>query len=136
MDTLDLLYTGNLRGDLDLLPRLYTFIERIEQERGIKPLRLDLGEACAPDNWHCQATEGRSMPVALDGMGFHAANVSGMSADSRYKLTGSVNMGLVDAQHAWRYDVPPVRDEGILISATPSPALSLCIVMAPAEATT
>nr|MCU0511858.1 hypothetical protein [Anaerolineae bacterium] len=132
METLHLLYTSHLGGDLARLPRLYTFLEQIEAAHG-PALRLDLGAGCAPDVWHCQATEGRSVPVVLDGMGYHAANVSGMSADSRHKLAAVVNMALVDERHAWRYDVPPVRDEEVLVCAVPVPALRLCIVLTPAE---
>lgn len=135
MTLLHILYTGNLHGEMALLPRLYTFIEQVEHERGIQTLRLDLGHACAPEVWHCKATDGRSVVVALDGMGFHAAHITGMSADSRQKLQDTVNMGLVDAQHAWRYDVPPVRDDGIIVSSVPTPALILCIVVSPAKKT-
>src|SRR5690349_16457301 len=69
MDILPIIYTYQLRGDLAWLPRLYTFIRQlaqdIEQEYGTKPLLLDLGEACVPESWHCAATDGRSMLLAL-----------------------------------------------------------------------
>lgn len=136
MDTLTLFYTNHISGNLALLPRLYTFLQQLKRDHAAKPLLLDLGASCRADVWHCAATSGRSVPVVLDGMGYHAANVQGMlDADGRDKLKNLVSMALVDDAHAWRYHVPPVRDEGILISTQPVPALKLCIVLNPAEKT-
>jgi hypothetical protein len=75
------------------------------------------------------------MPMALDVMGYHAVNVSGMSEASRFKLKGVVTVGLVDEHHAWRYSVAGVTDETILLSSVPSPALRLCILLHPAAET-
>lgn len=136
MNTLTIFYTGNLRGDLALLPHLYTFLQQLKRQQTTPPLLLDLGAACVPEVWHCAATGGRSVPMVLDGMGYHAANVQGMFAeDSRDKLKNLVSMALVDDAHAWRLHLPPVRDDGIVISTQPSPALRLCIVLRPAEKT-
>jgi hypothetical protein len=65
-------------------------------------------------------------------MGYHAANVKGLLADTeREKLKNSISMGLVTERQAWRYFVPPVRDEDILVASVPIPALRLCIVASP-----
>lgn len=132
---LTLFYTHRLQGDLALLPRLYTFLERLRQGQGAS-LLVDLGESCTPSQWHCTATQGRSSIIVLDGMGYHAVNVEGiLDAPSRSKLVGITTVALIHQGGAWRYDVPPVRDEGIVISLTPSPALRLCVVLSPADST-
>ncbi len=100
---LHILYTANLRGKLELLPRLHTFIKQLKAlpivdesdvmlcavQPPIPPrtVLLDLGNACDSAVWHCAATEGRSMLIALDAMGYDAANVRGMlSVESRARL--------------------------------------------------
>jgi hypothetical protein len=119
---LSILYTANIRGDLTLLPRLYTFIKSLQadirhfepenedevmlcavQPRPLQTLLLDLGDSCTPDVWHCAATGGRSTLIALDAMGYHAANVTGiLLPESRSKLADNVmSMGLVDEVHDW-----------------------------------
>jgi hypothetical protein len=100
-------------------------------------LLLDLGASCADDVWHCAVTGGRSTLIVLDGMGYHAANVAGyLEASQHDKLRNSITTGMVDDKHSWRYHVPPVRDETIIISGIETPALALCIVAAPATETT
>ena len=127
-ESLTVLYTYGLRGDLDGLPRLYTFIRQLTafyRNDGVtvcqhdpapplgRLLLLDLGDSCAPESWHCAVTGGRSMIVALDGMGYHAANVSGFFApESRAKLSESTQIKLIDADH-------PVDLDGILLSLIP-----------------
>lgn len=134
MNALTVLYTWGLRGDLELMARLATFLDTLRAEYSA-PLLVDLGEACAPQAWHCAATEGRSALVVLDGMGYHAANVAGaLTPQSRQRLADVTTMALVDEQRAWRYHVPPVRDDGIIISSTPTPALTLNIVLTPHDA--
>ncbi|MCK6577505.1 MAG: hypothetical protein L6Q98_05305 [Anaerolineae bacterium] len=88
LKTLTLLYTARLRGDLESLPRLSAFLRRLRGEfRAETTLLLDLGEACASGVWHCDVTEGRSMLLGLDGMGYDAARVTGyLSAAARAKL--------------------------------------------------
>ena len=91
---LTILYTHNLRGDLDRLPRIYNVLRSLKGEG--RTLLVDLGESCDPDVWHCTATDGRSVLIALDGMGFHAANITGvLSAESREKLSEQVSLELL-----------------------------------------
>lgn len=99
-----ILYTANIRGDLALLPRLYTLIRRLKAApyEG-RRLLLDLGDSCAPDAWHCQATGGRSTLIVLDAMGYDAVNVSGfLTAEGREKLEGQVSVALIDHAHTWQ----------------------------------
>ena len=112
---LTVFYTCDLRGDLDALPRMQTFLRQLKALYGEDAVRvcaddpappggrfllLDIGGSCAPDVWHCDASGGRSMPVALDGMGYHAINVSGFFApDAREKIGGSIQIALVDDDH-------------------------------------
>lgn len=143
MDTpVTLLYTHNLRGDLDLLPRLYTFIRHLKalrvdddddvmlcavQPQARRTLLLDLGGSCAPDAWHCAATEGRSMLIALDAMGYDAANITGQLApEVRDKLRETVQMALIDTNERW-------ESNGVIASIThPSDSGGLHIVCQPA----
>lgn len=134
--TLSLVYTANVRGNLSLLPRLYTVMQTLQHPPQSQRLLLDLGQSCDADTWHCAATGGRSAAVVLDGMGFHAANVQGLlTAEARMKLKGVTTLAPVDDRSPWRYDVPPVRDEGVIVSTVPTPALRLCILLTPAEST-
>jgi hypothetical protein len=133
MDTLSILYTHNLRGDLHLLPRLYSFIQQVKREHDAQALLLDLGNACSDDVWHCEVTKGRSTVTVMDAMGYHAVNVSDFMGDSeRDSLANSVSVGLVTKRHMWRYYVPPIRDEDIVIAGQATPAMKLCIIAAPA----
>lgn len=118
---LHILYTANLNGDLDLLPRLHTFIRYLKalpvddeadvmlcavQPQTPRVLLLDLGNACAPDIWHCTATDGRSTLIALDAMGCTAANVAGvLTPESRLRLRDNLlGMALVDEEHDFHQD--------------------------------
>lgn len=137
LDELTIFYTYNLQGDLARLPKLYTFLQQLKREHAPRPLILDLGASCADDVWHCAATGGRSTLVVLDGMGYHAANVSDfLDSQQRHQLKRVISTGMVDAEHGWRLHLPPFRDDGIIVAGTETPALRLCIVAAPAEATT
>lgn len=134
--SLSIFYTANIRGDLALLPPLYTFLKSLREDLAhfapedegevmlcaVQPppartLLLDLGDSCAPDVWHCTATAGRSTLIALDAMGYHAANVSGLlSLESRAKLAENLmGMALVDSEH-------PGEVEGVLFT-TLSPSV-------------
>lgn len=136
LDTLTILYSQNIGGDLAMLPYFYNFLQQLKREHDSSALLLDLGDSCTEDVWHCQATGGRSTLIALDAMGYHAANVQGLLADSeREKLKSGVSIGLVTERYAWRYFVPPVRDEDILVASVPIPALRLCIVAVPSDET-
>ncbi len=103
---LHILYTGGLRGDLKRLPSLFTFLrERVRTGDGARLLLLDTGGRCAPDVWHCAATQGRSMLIALDGMGFHAALEDGLSAESRERLRENwLGLALVSAEQPFVQD--------------------------------
>ncbi|MEL6307540.1 MAG: hypothetical protein AAFQ52_05325 [Chloroflexota bacterium] len=134
MDSLTVLYTYGLRGDFALLPRLHTFIMQLKAKHDTQVLVLDLGASCDDSVWHCEATKGRSTLLVLDGMGYHAVNVSGiLSSADRDRLASSVTTGMVTERHGWRYFVPPVRDDDIVVAGKPTPALTLCIVARPAE---
>jgi hypothetical protein len=120
--SLTILYTGNLRGDLALLPRVYSFIKQLRAHYSAeavtlcpddpapanptgKILLLDLGDSCAPDVWHCAVTGGRSMLVVLDSMGYDAANVSGfLASDARGKLGDLLHVALVDDAYPHEID--------------------------------
>ena len=118
---LTVLYTSNLRGDLHLLPRLYAFMQRLKPPRRQGVLLLDLGGACDDDVWHCRLTQGRSMLIALDGMGCHAANVAGtLDAEGIRKIEGQITMGLVDAGRGWHYQIPPIDDRSIIATLRPT----------------
>ena len=107
--SLRLLYSANIAGDLWLLPRLYSFMQQLKAAAPHKTLLLDLGGSCSDSAWHCRATNNRSTLIALDGMGYHAANVEGaLDAKNRDKLAEQVTLALVDGENPWR-----VRIEGV-----------------------
>ena len=135
--SLTLLYTAGIAGDLALLPRLHTFLQRLKPAERQGTLLLDLGGSCADSVWHCQATGGRSTLIVLDGMGFHAANVDGaLDSENRDKLAEQVTMALVDERHDWQYHLPPLRDPSIVATLRPQDsAARLQIMMMPAENT-
>lgn len=136
LDRLTILYTHDLRGNLSVLPQLATWIDRLKQGRGAVCV-LDIGGSCAPDVWHCVATQGRSTAVVLDAMGYHAANIAdALDAPNRAKLARTTQMALLDSQHIWRYHVPPHQEAGIVVAIDPQPALTLCIVARPHPQTT
>lgn len=135
--SLALLYTANIAGDLALLPRLFTFLQRLKSALGQPALLLDLGGSCADSAWHCRETGGRSTLIALDGMGYHAANVAGgIDRVQRDKLAPQVTLGLVDTGRDWLHRPPPAADQAIRVTLAPrvnSDRLQICL--APAEAT-
>jgi hypothetical protein len=103
---LTILYTANLRGAIQLLPRLYTFLRQLKPSAVEDVLLLDAGEACAAEAWHCAVTGGRSMLLALDAMGYHAANATGyLTAEGRAKLAENIlNLAVLTAGDAWIQD--------------------------------
>ncbi len=135
--SLRLLYTAHIRGDLALLPRLHTALQRLRPAARRGPLLLDLGDSCADAVWHCQATGGRSTLIVLDGMGFHAANVQGLlSGQQRDKLAAQTTLALVDERTDWRYSAPPLVDSSIIATLRPQVAAArLQIVLRPAART-
>ncbi len=126
-----LLYTSNIRGDLDLLPRLYTFLRELERDAPAegRVLRVDTGNACAADRWPCDVTGGRAAYLALDAMGFTAANIQGvLDAENREKLRDQVAIGLVDDAHNH-------ADGGLVYSLEPAlltADVALNVLLAPA----
>ncbi len=121
---LTILYTYSLRGNLDVLPRLYSFLRQLEahyreavvQVCSLDPaqapgsvLLLDLGDSCAAEVWHCAVSGGRSTLVVLDGMGYDAARVEDAPA-KRAKLGGGVQIALVDGDN-------PHEIEDVVITA-------------------
>ncbi|GAB4336438.1 MAG: hypothetical protein Kow00117_19030 [Phototrophicales bacterium] len=102
-----LIYTCNIGGDLNLLPRLHTFIRAQRTDA----ILLDLGGACSPNIWHCEVTEGRSTLLVLDAMGYDLAYVE-LSSESREKLRNQVMMRLVDHTH-------PITYKDILFTTKP-----------------
>ena len=135
--SLTLLYTSNLGGDIHLLPRLYTFIQRLKPPRRPGLLLFDLGHACADEVWHCRLTQGRSMLIALDGMGYHAANAAGaLDPISRRQVEAQMTMALVDDSQDWHYQIPPVIDRSITAAVEPTDsAARLQICLSPADET-
>ena len=145
---LTILYTYGLRGDLDVLPKLYSFLRQLQahyreavvQVCSLDPARapgsvllLDLGESCAADVWHCDVSGGRSTLVVLDGMGYTAARVEEAAA-KRDRMGGGVQIALVDGDH-------PHEIEDVVITAEasrgdlPSRPYGLQIVLTPAAET-
>jgi hypothetical protein len=135
--SLSLLYTGNIAGDLALLPRLYTFLQRLHPPERRHRLLLDLGGSCSANVWHCRETGGRSTLIALDGMGYHAANVAGaFEREQRDSLAEQATMGLVDEGRNWHYQAPPVSDPSIRVTLRPrDDSARLQIVLRAAEST-
>ena len=131
---LTLLYTANIQGDLALLPRLYTFLQRLKSQAPADTLLLDLGASCRDNVWHCRATGNRSSLIALDGMGYDAANVhDALDADSREKLSEQVTLALVDRERPWRKSMAGI--EILFAAAKADRDCSLQILLEPAAAT-
>lgn len=140
---LSILYTHDLRGDLEMLPRLYTFIkqlraqaQRFEDDSDVmvcqvqpparRTLLVDVGNCCAGNVWHCNITGGRSMVIALDAMGYDAVMTAGMLfPTSREQLEATVQQRLVYAGH-------PVERGGVIFAFAPLRDVSgLQLVMQP-----
>lgn len=134
---LTLRYSANIAGELALLPRLHTFLQRLGAADDSRALLLDLGGSCAESAWHCRDTGGRSALIVLDGMGYHAANVAGaLDAENRDKLAAQVTLALVNASREWAYHAPPVCDPSIVVRLRPIEcAARLQIALTPAAAT-
>jgi hypothetical protein len=125
---INLLYTANLRGDLELLPKMYTFIKALRGELSPTVL-VDLGNSCAEDLWHCDATEGRSMLIAFDSMGYTAANASHLSTESRERLTEQTALALIDLEHQH-------AERDLLFALHPTSGDGhVCVVLTPSETT-
>ncbi len=134
--SLTILYTSNLRGDIALLPRLYTLLARLKASAAGTTLVFDLGRACDETAWHCRETGGRSMLILLDGMGYHAAHVDGeVDIAERDKLAAQATMTLIDATRAGMFRLPD-HDEPLIATAKPdAQEQRFQIVLAPSERT-
>lgn len=118
---LTILYTGGLRGDLALLPRLYTQIKRLRgAESADRFLLIDIGDSCSADVWHCAVTGGRSMIVALDGMGYDIVYAE-LSAEARAKLGDNVRVDVIAQADAWissaSIDAAKLTGDGLIVPA-------------------
>lgn len=146
-ELLRIFYTANLSGRLELLPRLYTFIRNlkslpVEDEASVmlcavqpvmeRVLLLDLGNSCDAEVWHCKETEGRSMLIGLDAMGYQAAHItSTLTEEARTRLRQNLmGMALVDADHPWEADDIVCSSRGLTGCKS-----YLNIVLSPANAT-
>jgi hypothetical protein len=118
---LTILYTGGLRGDLELLPRLFTFIRQLKAAESGRVLLIDAGEACLPIVWHCDGTGGRSMLVALDSMGYDAVYAELSEAD-RARLSSRAQVAAVDQAH-------PAHFDGISVSVRRDPNARLTVLL-------
>ena len=131
--SLTLLYTVNLRGNIAMLPRLFTLMQRLQAEEA-NSLILDLGRACDDAAWHCQQTGGRSMLIVLDGMGYHAANIAGtLDAQGRQKLASQVTMALVDEANCWQQTIHKCPIAATLRPKEGAAGLQVCLT--PADGT-
>jgi hypothetical protein len=70
------LYSVSLRGELRLLPYLFSHIKQQRATVEGITLLVDLGETCRMDWPICRLTEGRALLVAMDGMGYDAFYLS------------------------------------------------------------
>ncbi len=96
---LTVLYTANLAGRLDMLPRLFAFIRRARAAASGPTTLLDLGHSCDPAQPICAATEGRAALIVLDAMGYDAvclddADCAMMSAAAVQKLLDAVSFAV------------------------------------------
>lgn len=127
-EIVSLLFTQNLQGDLRFLPRLSRVLMqlRIEDRRSYT---LDLGNSCTPGVWHCEATDGRSMLIALDGLNYNAANAEGLADHARPHLSRSlVSLKAVNAGH------PDWIERVALVSSAPDgpiPGAEMTLVVKP-----
>ena len=69
--TVTIFTTANLRGAIDVLPRLASLILRGRAAQGIT-LLLDLGDTCSAESWVCRVTQGRAPFLLLDAIGYDA----------------------------------------------------------------
>ena len=74
---LTVLYTANLAGKLDILPRMFSLIQRERQSVSGTVFLVDLGDTCVVESPLCRGTEGRGPFIVLDGMGYDVAIVGG-----------------------------------------------------------
>lgn len=129
--SMNILYTYQLNGNLAYLPRLFTHIQAISAQMTTKPLLLDLGACCHPSEWHCEITEGRSMLIVLDAMGYHGASVAGLLSPASYaKLKDQVSLALVNES-----EPHPIKNATLSIMPIPTDTTSFNICLIPSDTT-
>jgi hypothetical protein len=127
MEPITIIYTHNLHGKLDLLPKLHTLIRRLMRDYNDVVL-LDMGGSCAADVWHCDTTGGRSALLVMDGMGYDAANIVGLLADgARERMPDTMRLTLIDADSTWE------RDDLIVAAARIDDSDKIQVVMQPVD---
>jgi len=92
---LTIFYTARLQGDLDLAPRLFSFIRMLKAQTEGSTLLLDMGESSDLRVWHCAITGGRSALFALDAMGYDAANADHLHPQNRAKTRTGMRLALI-----------------------------------------
>ncbi len=103
MKPLTLIYTHNIRGSLDLLPKLHTFIQSLKPNN--RGLLVDLGNAASLEQWPDRVTQGRSTLIVMDAMGYIVANVNGLLPPPiRAKFAEQITMKLVNSQDPYHHD--------------------------------
>jgi len=75
--TVTVFTTANLRGAIDVLPRLASLILRERRAAQGVTLLLDLGDTCSAESWVCRVTQGRAPFLLLDAIGYDAAFIGG-----------------------------------------------------------
>lgn len=96
---LTLLYTANLLGRLDRLPRLFSLMRQVRTATDHPTLLLDLGNSCRMEQALCAATEGRAALLIFDAMGYDGAcltlaEAQRMTGAGLAKLLDTVQMAL------------------------------------------
>lgn len=116
--SLRIIYTYQLKGQLGLLPPLYTYLTQLIKADPSDHILLDLGQSCQPDIWHCQVTSGQSCLTVLDGMGYTAAHTDGLLQPAiRQNLQKHMAMHLVDQNHPFEYSY---ADQNLCIASNPA----------------
>lgn len=83
--------------------------------------------------WPCGVTEGRSTLLALDAMGYHAANTQGLLApESRQKLAEQVTLALVDDAHPFVHENTVLVETGFAAAPPEGAPYALTVRLAPA----
>jgi len=122
LNTVTVLYTAHIAGNLALLPRLATLIQQARSTAQGPVFLLDLGDTCAPDAWVCRATQGRAPFLVLDSMGYDGAVIGGperipIPPPSLKQLLGQMIMPVI----VWNRTSTITR-RGISLSVAPGAA--------------
>lgn len=103
---MNFIYSSHLHGNLELMPRLFTYLTGLQRGYAGRTLRLDAGFACDDSAWHCVQTGGRSALLVLDAMGYTAANTHDfLTNEGRQKLAANLmKMAALGAGDVWMQD--------------------------------